>query len=78
MNQLFSPQYGCSFAFPCQSFSFVKNLLHYPDRELQDSAVNYFQKKKTGKEMQMNIQIGDYKFDSFILDLGSYVNILIK
>ena len=56
----------------------IKKLLHRPDRELQDFAVNSLQKKKTGKEMRMNIQIGDYEVDSVILDLGSDVNILTK
>ena len=40
--------------------------------------MNSLHKKKMGKEMQMNIQIGDYEVDSIILDLGSYVNILMK
>ena len=40
--------------------------------------VNYLHKKKMGKEMHMNIQIGDYEVDSVILDLGSDVNILTK
>ena len=41
----------------------IKKLLHYLDSELQDSAVNSLQKKKMGKEMQMNIQIREYKVD---------------
>ena len=52
--------------------------MHHPDGKLQDSAVDSLQKKKTGKEMRMNIQIGDYEVDSVILDLGSDVNILTK
>ena len=35
-----------------------------------------FTQEKTGKEMCMNIQIGDYEVDSVILYLGSYVNIM--
>ena len=35
-------------------------------------------KNKTGREMRMNIHIGDYFVDSVILDLGSDVNILTK
>ena len=46
----------------------IEKLLHHQDRELQDSAVNYLQKKKTGKEMWMNIQIGEYKVNSIILE----------
>ena len=42
------------------------------------SSTNTLQKKNTGKEMRMNIQIGDYEVDSVILDLGSYVSILTK
>ena len=56
----------------------IEKLLHHLDRELQESPVNYLHKKKMGKEMQMNIQIGDYEVDSAILDLGSDVNILMK
>ena len=33
----------------------IEKLLHHQDRELQDSAVNYLDKKKMGKEMRMNI-----------------------
>ena len=40
--------------------------------------MNSLNKKKMGKEMRMNIQIGDYEVDSVILDLGSDVNILTK
>ena len=40
--------------------------------------MNSLQKKNMGKEMWMNIQIGDYEVDSVILDLGSDVNILMK
>ena len=53
----------------------IINLLHRPGKE---SAVNYLHKKKTGKEMCMNINIGDYEVKSVILDLGSDVNILTK
>ena len=40
--------------------------------------MNSLQKRKTCKEMRMNIQIGDYEVDSVILDLGLDVNILTK
>ena len=40
--------------------------------------MKFLHKKKTGKEMRMNIQIGDYEVDSIILYLGSYVNILTR
>ena len=56
----------------------IEKLLHYLDRELQDSMVNYLQKKNIVKQIRMNIHIGDYEVDSVILDLGSDVNILIK
>ena len=32
----------------------------------------------TGKEMQLNAQIGDYEMDEVILDLGSKINVLTK
>ena len=40
--------------------------------------MNSLHKEKMGKEMRMNIHIGDYEEDSTILDLGSDVNILRK
>ena len=40
--------------------------------------MNSLHKKKIGKEMRINIQIGDYEVDSIILDLGYDVNILTK
>ena len=43
-----------------------------------DSVVNSLNKKKKGKEMHMNIHIGDYEVDSVILDLCSNVNIMTK
>ena len=48
----------------------LEELLHLPDKTVKDSAVNSLQKRKTGKEMRMNVQIGDYEVDSVILDLG--------
>ena len=33
---------------------------------------------RTGKEMQLNAQIGDYEMDEVILDMGSEVNVLTK
>ena len=56
----------------------IEKLLYHRDKTLKDSVVNSLQKRKTGKEMRMNIQIRDYEVDSFILDLGSDVNILTK
>ena len=52
--------------------------MHLPNKTVKDSAVNSLQKRKTGKEMRMNIHIGDYEVDWVILDLGSDVNILTK
>ena len=40
--------------------------------------MNSLHRKQIGKEMRMNIQIGDYKVDSIIMDLGLDVNILTK
>ena len=56
----------------------LETLLHHLDKTVKDSAMNSLQKRKTCKEMRMNIQIGDYEVDSIILDLGSDVNILTK
>ena len=56
----------------------LEALMHLPNKTVKDFAVNSLQKRKTGKEMRMNIQIGDYEVDSVILDLGSDVNILTK
>ena len=56
----------------------LETLLHHPDKIVKDSALNSLQKRKTGKEMRMNVQIRNYEVDSIILDLGSDVNILTK
>ena len=56
----------------------LEMLLYHLDKTLKDFAVNSLQKRKTGKEMRMNIQIRDYEVDSIILDIGSYVKILTK
>ena len=41
--------------------------------------VNQVKKKfKTGHELRMTAQIGDYDMDYIILDLGSNVNILLR
>ena len=56
----------------------IEKLLYHQDKTLKDSVVNSLQKRKAGKEMRMNIQIGDYEVDSVIMDLGSYVNIMTK
>ena len=56
----------------------LETLLHLMNKTVKDSAINSLQKRKTGKEMRMNIQIGDYEVESVILDLGYDVNILTK
>ena len=56
----------------------IENLLYHQDKTMKDYVVNSLKKRKTGKEMRMNIQIGDYEVESVILDLGSDVNILTK
>ena len=33
---------------------------------------------RTGKEMRLSAQIGEYDMDEVILDLGSEVNVLMK
>ena len=35
-------------------------------------------KRRTGREMRLTAQIGDYEIDQVILDLGSYANVLPK
>ena len=60
------------------SLAEIRDLLDRPTKGQNDSAVNYLHKKKMGKEMRMNIQIGDYEVDSVILDLGSNINILTR
>ena len=60
------------------ALAYIENFLHLWGKEQQDSAVNSLHKKKMGKEMHINIEIGDYEVDLVILDLGSYVNILTK
>ena len=43
-----------------------------------EKKVNQVQKKcKIGRKLRMNAQIGDYDMDYIILDIGSYVNILM-
>ena len=56
----------------------LETLLHHLDKTMKDIVVNSLQERKKGKEMRMNIQIGDYEVDSIIMDLGSDVNILTK
>ena len=56
----------------------LETLLYHPDKVVKDFVVNSLQKRKTDKEMRMNIQIRFYEVDSVILDLGSNVNILTK
>ena len=40
--------------------------------------MNSLNKKYIGKEMRMNIEIGDYEVDFVILELGLNANILMK
>ena len=56
----------------------VASLLNRLEKGKKDSDMNSLHKKKTRKEMRINIQIWDYKVDSVILDIGSDVNILTK
>ena len=56
----------------------LETLLYHPDKAVKDSTVNSLQKRKTGKEMRMNIHMGYYEVESVILDLGLDVNILTK
>ena len=60
------------------SLAEIESLLHRPTKGRKDFTVNSLRKKKMGKEMRMNILIGDYEVDSVILDLGSDVNILTR
>ena len=53
-----------SLAWDLNALTKIENLLHHPSKEWKDSMVNYLHKKKMGKEMHMNIQIGDYEVDS--------------
>ena len=48
----------------------LETLWHHLDKTMKYSAVNSLIKRKTDKEMRMNIQIGDYEVESVILDLG--------
>ena len=56
----------------------LETLLHHPKKTVKDSAMNYLQKRKTSKEMRMNIQIEDYEVISVILYPRLDVNILTK
>ena len=56
----------------------IESLLHRLTKGQNDSAVNSLHKKKIGKEMRMNIQIGDYEVDLVILDVGSDVSIMTR
>ena len=44
--------------------------------EVKDVHKIYKHKRRTGREMQLTMQIGDYEIDQVILDLGSDVNVL--
>ena len=49
-----------------------------PKESQQKRRFNQVKKKfKTGRELRMNAQIGKYKMDYIILDLGLAINILI-
>ena len=61
-----------------EALSDIEKLLCQQNQMLKDFAINSLEKKNIGKEMRMNIHIGDYEVDSVILDLGSDVNILTK
>ena len=56
----------------------LETLLYHQVKTLKYSVVNSLQKRKTGKEMRMNLQIRDYEVESVILDLGLDVNILTR
>ena len=46
--------------------------------QIEKKVNQVWQKCKTGSELRMNAQIGDYYMDYIILDLGSDVNILTR
>ena len=46
--------------------------------ETKDVHKLYKSKKRTGREMWLTAQIGDYEMDQVILDLGSDANVLPK
>ena len=48
----------------------IVSLLYRPEKGRKESTVNSLHKKKNGKEIRMNVHIGDYDVDSIILDLG--------
>ena len=56
----------------------IARLLYQKKKGWKGHSMNSLDKKKMGKEMRMNVQINGYDMDSIILDLGSYVNILMK
>ena len=49
-----------------------------PPLEVKDVNTLYKYKKRTGREMQLMAQIGDYEMEQLILDLRSDVNVLPK
>ena len=53
-------------------------MLHQPEKGRKESTVNSLNKKNIGKEMRMNIQIGDYEVDSLFVYLGLEFIILKK
>jgi len=59
----------------------LQNILDQPDKEPQliEITVNHLQKRiRTGREMRLSAQIGNYDMNFIILDLGSDVNVLTK
>ena len=46
---------------------------------LLNRAVHWIGKKRrTNKELHLNVQIGEYDIDYVVLDLGSEVNVMMK
>lgn len=49
-----------------------------PTTKIKDVHKIYKQKRRTGREMWLTTQIGDYEMEKVILDLGSDANVLPK
>lgn len=49
-----------------------------PPAKVKDIHKLYKHRKRTGREMRLTMQIGDYEMDQVILDLGSDANVLPK
>ena len=64
----------------------IKELQHIIDQCQPSSSVNSAQRAvhnimghtRTGREMRLTAQIGEFEMDEVILDLGSEVNVLTK